>query len=119
MAILVHASLAAVATLFAAVAAAAAPLSDRPIDLVAHSGPSGMEIRIVGHAAAAQTVRYSLEVTDGGGNHSSQSGTARLQPERESVLATVRLGSAGHDGWRATLSVTPEKGEPYVIHYPQ
>ncbi len=119
MAVLVHALLAATGTFAAAVASAAAPQPDRPIDLVAQSGPAGMEIRIVGHAATAQTVRYTLEVTDGSGNRSTQSGTARLQPAREAILATVQLGARAQGSWQAMLEVSPEKGETYVIHYPR
>ena len=112
MAIL-HGFLAAIGTFAAAVATAATPRPDRPVDLVTQSGSAGMEIRVVAHAATAQTVRYTLDVTDGSGNRSTQSGTARLQPAREAILATVRLGARAQRSWRATLRVAPEQGEAY------
>lgn len=116
MTMLVPASVFAVSTL--AVAMAAAPLPPHPIELVASTGSTGIELKMIGRAATDQIARYTLEVVASGGNSSSQSGTARLKAGQEAVLATVRLGSTSAGTWRATLKVEPENGDTYVLRYP-
>lgn len=99
-------------------AAASGQPAPQPIDLVAESAPAGVTLRVVGRSATPVEAEYKLEVVSGpgtGSNRSTQSGSARLAPDREQVLLTARLGGVAGAGWRALLTVTPRSGRPYRI----
>ena len=97
----------------AAAAISAGDAAAMPLQLqVRHEGGATL-VQVLARAGAPRLVSYALEVGDrSGGNRSVQRGNVRLQPNSESIVTTVRLGS-GHANVRAKLSVTPEDGAAY------
>jgi len=106
------------ATLGLGVSAAQGEQHDRPVLLTTETSDAGVALRVIGDSDEAIDVRYTLEVEGGTGNHSTQSGTARLQPGREAVLATVQLGPRSIESWHATLRVETGAGASYTLTYP-
>lgn len=88
-----------------------------PIRLAVERGEHDVLLHVVGLTDTACTANYSLEVS-GGGNRSSQRGTARLRPNTPVTLARLKLASSGERGWSAKLSVDSCNGEHYEQHVP-
>lgn len=100
-------------------AAAVAPVPDsHPVTLVTTPVGTGVTVDVVGRAETATNVRYRLVLegrSTGGVNRTDQSGAARLEPGRETLLLRNRLGSVAGGGWRATLTVTLADGEYEIV----
>lgn len=84
---------------------------DRPIRLVVEPQPTGVIVRVVGESAQAVEASYALEA-GGGGNRTTQRGTARLEPNVPVTLMTLTL-STGEQDWSARLRVTPTHAAAY------
>lgn len=87
----------------------------RPIRLEAHADGGGVELRVIGEATEQVAARYSLEVSNGSGNRSRQSGHARLVPGAPIVLLRLRLANPAVPDWEAHLVVEPSDQESYEI----
>lgn len=101
------------------VAAAAAPVPEtRPVTIVTTLTGTGVTVDVVGRAETATNVRYRLVLegrSTGGVNRTDQSGAARLEPARETLLLRNRLGDVTGGGWHATLTVTLADGEYEIV----
>jgi hypothetical protein len=83
-----------------------------PIRLTVEQNENAVVLQVIGLATTACHANYALEVT-GGGNRSTQRGTAALQPNAKVTLVTLRLASQSGSGWSALLSVDSCNGEKY------
>lgn len=100
-------------------AVAVTPVPDgQPVTLVTTPAGAGVTVDVVGRAETATNVRYRLVLegrSTGGVNRTDQSGAARLDPARETLLLRNRLGSVAGGGWRATLTVTLTDREYEIV----
>ena len=83
-----------------------------PIRLVVEQSEHGVLLQVIGLTKTACHASYALEV-NGGGDRSTQRGTARLQPNAPVTLVTLKLASRDGRGWSAKLSVDSCNGEKY------
>lgn len=86
------------------------PLS--PIRLAIDQGADSVLLQVNGLTGTACSASYTLEVS-GGGNRSTQRGTANLQPNTPVTLVNLRLASPGRRDWSATLTVVACDGKRY------
>ncbi len=108
------------AAMVMAASLASAPSLDRPLRLDVGESGGQVIIRVVGSSATPWSARYDLEVTGGAArssNHSAQRGTARLQPGRQTTVATVRLANSASGVWTARLHLMPQTGAPYDVEW--
>lgn len=85
-----------------------------PIHLRVEPTKAGVQLRVVGSSPVTCLARYELHVIAAmGGNRSVQSGSARLQANREITLVTTGFGGKIDDGWSATLRVEACDGRRY------
>lgn len=82
----------------------------RPVRLVVAPQTGGVIVQVVGESAHPVVASYALEAA-GGGNRTTQRGTARLQPNVPVTLMTLTLTSGQE--WSARLRVEPADAEPY------
>jgi uncharacterized protein YhdP len=87
----------------------------RPIRLETRADSGGVELRVIGEANNELAARYTLEVSNGAGNRSRQSGQARLVPGSAVLLLQLRLANSGSPDWEAHLVVHPAEGNPYQV----
>lgn len=83
-----------------------------PIRLSVEQGQHDVVLKVTGLADTACNASYALEVS-GGGNRSTQRGTASLQPNTPATLVRMTLASTGRRGWSAKLSVKTCSGETF------
>lgn len=83
---------------------------ERPVRLVIAPQTGGVIVQVVGNSAHPVVASYALEAA-GGGNRTTQRGTARLQPNVPVTLMTLTLTSGQE--WSARLRVEPADAEPY------
>lgn len=83
-----------------------------PIQLSVEQGEADVLLKVTGLADTACSASYALEVS-GGGNRSTQRGTASLRPDTPVVLVRMTLASPGGRGWSAKLSVKTCSGETF------
>lgn len=88
------------------------PRDDRPVTLAIIESDADVLVRVIGRSREVLEARYTLEVSSGTGqgNRSVQSGRARLLPDAEVGLITLRLGGAARTGWAVTLRVDTDRG---------
>lgn len=87
----------------------------RPIRLEAHADNGGIELHVIGETERQVAARYALEVANGAGNRSRQSGQARLVPGTAVLLLRVRLSNSTSQEWEARLVVEPGEGASYEV----
>lgn len=101
--------------LLAGAAVFSATLAAQPVQLISRPTPGGIELTVIGASPTPLSASYSLTVTGGSGNRSTQSGRVRLLPGQRVTLVSLALSGKNGITWSAMLHVEANGYAPYTV----